>query len=171
MAEHGGTWDPINLGFCRILGVGRVCLHDWVACSWGPSQQLGPTPRHPPMSSALKRWSGCPQRLAETLAPGIPCEQQLSWRYFASRHSSWVCAPLLGEILLTNPACDLPLKRPCLKRNSIKGPGFGMLPSFSWITGLFLCLIKHVFLLGFSTGVSWAVRVITVTMAILIRPE
>lgn len=93
----------------------------------------------------------------------------LSRKYFASRHTRWVCALLLGEILLTNPAHDL--ETPCLKINSIKCPGFGTSPSFSWINIFISNPYKACFLLGFSTGVSWAVMVITVTMATLIWPE
>lgn len=95
----------------------------------------------------------------------------LSRKYFASRHTRWVCALLLGEIFLTNSACDLQLKTPCLKRNSIKCPGFGISPSFSWINIFISKPYKACFLLGFSTGVFWAVMVITVTMATLIWPE
>lgn len=70
-------------------------------------------------------------------------------------------------MLLTDPACALPLKRNAEEKFN----------KVSWVWDfavflldkyLYLSDYKARFLLGFSTGVSCAVMVITVTMATLI---
>lgn len=138
----------------------------------GPPQQLRPTPWHPPAGSPLRRCSGCPRILAETVAPLLSCEQELSGEIaFSSRHSSWEM----------HPTCQRdPLDKHAVWSSTEKALSEEKLNKVSYVWDLAMFLLDNgfiskpheaPFLLGFSTEVSWAFVVITVTMTILIGPQ